>query len=173
LQYSIPESGLQDGAVFGYNLDFPNDEGEWEMEGSFNIPRDVPDNMLVYCLDGDDQPHFLSAITTNNGTFTELGLEASFYTASDTALPAELTQDGNLPLLFAANYLYIGTIGANGESRPEIVAAYKDPANYEGSSNPYDVVTSGAAALGVGVATKVLTMILGVLVAAAAGVATC
>lgn len=146
---------MEAGTVFGYNLDFPNDEGEWEMEGTFDIPSDVPDNMLVYCLDADEQPHFLSAISTNNGAFADAGLETSSYTVSDTALPADLTEDGNLGLPFAANYNYIGSREG---SRPELVAAFKDPANYEGRSSPYNIVTSGA---GGKAATKVFTLILG------------
>ena len=129
------------------------------MEGNFDIPSDVPDHMLVYCLDGDDQPHFLSAITTNNGAFSEAGLPATSYNTTDTALPADLDQDGNLALPFFANYLYTGNQEG---SRTELVALFKDPANYKGRSTPYNVVTSGAAA------TQVFTLLLGVAVAAVA-----
>ena len=112
------------------------------MQGKFDIAvNNTADNMLVYCLDADEKPHFISAITTNNGAFTEAG-KAS-YTVSETALPQDLVDNGNLALPQELNFLYIGSREGD---RPELVAAFKDPANYQGRSTPYSIVTSGAAA---------------------------
>ena len=140
LQYSIPDGGLPAGGVFGYNVDFPNDDGEWEMEGTFDIgANNTADNLIVYCLDADMKPHFLSAITTA-GAFTEASSSASF-TVSDTVLPQDLVQNGNLALPQQRNYLYIGSRDLG--DRSDLLAAFKDPANYEGRSNAYNIVTSG------------------------------
>ena len=152
-QYSIPEGGLNAGDVFGYNVQFPNDQGSWEEVSSaseeessgggvFDLTSSVPDNMLVYCLDADEQPHFLSAITTNGDGFSEEGLDS--YTTSETALPEELGEGsggGKLVLPFQPNYLYTGIREGD---RNELVAAFADPANYEGRDTPYNIVTSGA-----------------------------
>jgi len=131
---------LQAGDVFGYNVKFPLDEGEWEMTGAFELSVDSPDNMLVYCLNADEKPIFLSAVTTN-GAFSEPGLDS--YTANETALPENLAVDGNLALPFEPNYLYTGPREVT--NREEMVAAFKDPINYAGRNTPYSIITSGAA----------------------------
>ena len=136
-QYSLPEGGLQAGDVFGYNVKFPNDRGTWETTGTFDISASSPDSMLVYCLNADAQPHFLSAVTTNR-QFSEPGADS--YSPSETAVPEMLADDGQLALPFQPNYLYIGPRDGN---RDELVALFEDPANFEGRDTPYEIVTSG------------------------------
>jgi len=158
-QYSLPEGGLQAGDVFGYNVQFPNDRGTWETTGTFDISASAPDSMLVYCLNADAQPHFLSAVTTN-GAFSAPG--AASYAPGETAVPEQLADDGQLVLPFQPHYLYTGPRDGN---RDELVASFEDPANFAGRDTPYEIVTSGGVVMKT---TTVVSVILSAVVAVAA-----
>lgn len=142
MQYSIPAGGITAGNVFGYGVQFPKDTGTWEIvdQSFFDLSTTQPDNIFVYCLNADGQPHFLQALTTNSDGFQEAGLAK--YEYSETSLPAGLSESGSLVLPFAPSYLYEGIREGD---KAELIAAFEDPANYKASNTPYNIVTSAVA----------------------------
>lgn len=140
LEYTIGEGGLAAGTVFAYGLSFPGDKGAWEYTGSFDLSTSVPDNVLIYCLDENDVPHFLLALTYN-GNFSDPNLED--YTFSETALPQNLIDAdfGSLALPFFPNYLYQGL---DDGTMDQLLASFSDPTNYKGSLEPYDIDTEAS-----------------------------
>lgn len=138
MQYSVPEGGIPAGSVFAYGPTYPNDKGTWEKFELFDLQSATPDNILVYCINADDEPHFISALAYNEGAFSEPGLET--YTNGETSIPAETVDDGSIALPFSPNYLYTGPRTGY---RSELIAAFKDPMNYQGSNTAYNILTSG------------------------------
>ena len=139
LEYTIGEGGLAAGKAFGYGLTFPDDKGTWKYTGSFDLSTSIPDNMLLYCLDEYEEPHFLLALTYN-GNFSDPNLYE--YTSSETALPQNILDAdyGSLALPFFPNYLYQGR---NDGTEEQLLEAFKDPANYAGSFTPYEFDLEG------------------------------
>jgi hypothetical protein len=65
------------------------------------------------------------------------------YEFTETSIPSDFENDqsnGVLTLPFFPNYLYNGPREGN---KVELLAAFADPANYAGSSTPYNINTSG------------------------------
>jgi hypothetical protein len=141
VQYSIPQGGLAAGQIFAYGVQFPQDKGTWQPVngGTFDLSATVPDNIIIYCMNADDKPHFLSALIYNTAGFQKAGAES--YNFSETSMPASLAVHGALVLPFAPNYLYQGIRQGD---KVELLAAFSDPANYKGSNVPYNIVTSAA-----------------------------
>lgn len=137
LEYQVPEGGVRAGRIFAYGVDFPADTGVWSTVDNtvFDLATIAPDNLFVYCLNADDEPHFLSAVTYG-GSFVDSGLLE--YKDGETALPTKLQESeaGSLQLPFSPNYLYEGI---NSGTRVELLVAFNDPQNYAGSEIPYDI----------------------------------
>lgn len=135
--------------VFGFGVQYPDDKGSWDYLDAFDLSSSFGDNILVYCLDAYEEPHFLSALTYN-GAFSEPNLVE--YTASETARPIELENVGSVALPFSPNYLYQGPDQGR---KDELLAAFQNPANYVGSDLPYTVSTeTSAAGAGLNAASK-------------------
>jgi hypothetical protein len=143
-------------------VQYPDDKGTWEKVtteegGIFDLSTTTPDNIFVYCLNADDEPHFIGAVTYN-GKFQDAGL--SSYTTSDTALPDALKEGGSVALPSAPNYVYEGPEQG---TREELIAAFGDPNNYKGSETPFQIPTSGSTlkigAIGFVAATTTLVVI--------------
>lgn len=94
--------------------------------------------MFVYCINADDKPVFLNALTYNEDGFVETGLDS--YDFQNTALPP-IYGEGSLALPFAPSYLYVGPQEG---TKSELLAAFSDPGNYQGSLIPYTINTSSA-----------------------------
>jgi hypothetical protein len=138
----IPEVGVKAGSVFGYGVTFPEQSGEWresEEEKKFDLSTIGPDSLLIYCLNADDKPFFLSALTYN-GNFSEPGQLS--YDPGETSLPSELAEIGGLALPFASNYRYSGSTDKG--RRDDLLAAFYDPTNFEGSIVAFEISTSAA-----------------------------
>jgi hypothetical protein len=146
LQYSIPSGGIKAGRVFGYGVQFPDEKGVWEVvdDSTFDLSSTEPDNILIYCYNADDQPHFLQSLIYSDSGFSEAGLPS--YEFNETSIPDDFAkgrEKGVLSLPFSPNYLYVGPKAGN---KNELMAAFADPANYAGSETPYNINTSGAGA---------------------------
>jgi len=143
---------IQASQVFGFGVQYPDDKGSWDYLDAFDLSSSFGDNILVYCLDVNEEPHFLSALTYN-GNFSEPNLVE--YTASETARPIELENAGSVALPFSPNYLYQGPDQGR---KDELLAAFQNPANYLGSDLPYNILTDDTSAAGAGLnaASKVL-----------------
>jgi hypothetical protein len=142
-QYAIPSGGIKAGRVFGYGVQFPDDQGVWEVvdDSTFDLSTTQPDNLLIYCYNADDVPHFLQSLIYSNTGYSEAGLMS--YEFTETSIPSDFENDqsnGVLTLPFFPNYLYNGPREGN---KVELLAAFADPANYAGSSTPYNINTSG------------------------------
>jgi endonuclease I len=91
-QYAIPPEGRKAGRVFGYKVQFPDDTGTWADDtaagGVFDLSTTQPDNMFVYCLNADDEPHFVHALIYNDAGF---GGVASPSTGSSPTMPSNAT----------------------------------------------------------------------------------
>jgi hypothetical protein len=111
-------------------------------DSTFDLSSTQADNLLIYCYNADGVPQFLQALIYTNTGFSEAGLPT--YEFTETSIPADLTTNGVIELPFQSNYLYIGPKEGNKE---ELLAAFADPANYAGSSTPYNINTSGATQL--------------------------
>ena len=138
-QYFIPSGGIKAGRVFGYGVQFPDDKGTWEVvdDSTFDLSSTQADNLLVYCYNADGVPQFLQVLSYSDTGFVEAGLPT--YEFTETSIPDDLTTTGVIALPFQSNYLYVGPKEGN---REELLAAFADPANYAGSSTPYNVNTS-------------------------------
>ena len=98
------------------------------------------DSMLLYCLNADDEPHFISGIIYNTeGAWSSSGLVD--YGFNESALPSTLKTDGNVALPFSPNYIYIGPQSGK---RVDLVESFQQPKNYNGSLTAYIVDTSAA-----------------------------
>lgn len=140
-QYSIAAEGRRAGRMFGYGVEFPDDNGSWQMiDGTtFDLSTLQPDNLFVYCLNADDEPHFLHALTYNDDGFlvAETAAEAAVCESTSTLLPDAFEQGtGALALPFGPNYVYDGNSEGN---KVELLAAFADPANYKASNIPYEI----------------------------------
>jgi hypothetical protein len=73
-------------------VQFPDDTGTWADDsaagGVFDLSTTQPDNMFVYCLNADDEPHFVHALIYNNAGFA--GVASS--TGSPSPLPSNATE---------------------------------------------------------------------------------
>jgi hypothetical protein len=94
---------------------------------------------LIYCYNADGVPQFLQALAYTDTGFVEAGLPS--YEFTETSVPNDLATTGVIALPFQSNYLYIGPKEGKKE---ELLAAFADPANYAGSSTPYNINTSGS-----------------------------
>jgi hypothetical protein len=140
-QYSIPSGGIKAGRVFGYGVQFPEDKGTWEVvdDSTFDLSSTQADNLLIYCYNADGVPQFLQALIYSDTGFSEAGLPT--YEFNETSIPDDLTTTGVITLPFQSNYLYIGPKEGK---KGELLAAFADPANYAGSSTPYNINTSAS-----------------------------
>jgi endonuclease I len=146
LQYSIPSGGIKAGRVFGYGVQFPDDEGTWEVvdDSTFDLSTTQPDNIFIFCYNADDKPHFLQSLIYSDTGYSEAGLPS--YEFNETSVPDDFARAGEkgvLSLPFSPNYLYVGPKEGN---KNELLAAFADPANYAGSETPYNINTSGSEA---------------------------
>ena len=141
-QYLIPAGGIKAGRVFGYGVEFPDDKGTWEVvdDSTFDLSSTQGDSLLIYCYNADGVPQFLQALIYTETGFSQAGLPT--YEFTETSIPDDLTTTGVITLPFQSNYLYVGPKEGNKE---ELLAAFADPANYAGSSTPYNINTSGSA----------------------------
>lgn len=156
----IPQDGVRAGSVFGYGVTFPDQSGKWrdsEDEKKFDLSTIGPDSLLIYCLTSDNKPFFLSALTYN-GNFSDAGKLS--YDPSETSLPSELADVGGLALPFASNYLYNGPTVEG--KRDELLAAFYNPTNFQGSIVAFEIDTSSAA--GISPAICAMSLILGLMV---------
>lgn len=138
----IPPGGIKAGRVFGFGVQFPDDKGSWENvdDSTFDLSSTRADNLLIYCYNADGVPQFLQALIYSNTGFSDAGLPS--YDFNETSIPDDFTTGtGVITLPFHSNYLYVGPKEGNKE---ELLAAFADPANYAGSSTPYNINTSGA-----------------------------
>jgi hypothetical protein len=157
----IPVDGIKAGSVFGYGVTFPDQSGEWaesEEEKKFDLSTIGPDSLLIYCLNADNKPFFLSALTYN-GNFSEPGQLS--YDPSETSLPAALAEIGGLALPFAPNYLYAGSTDKG--RREELLEAFYNPTNFQGSLISFEIKTSAA---GISSASCVVSWLLGLMMLA-------
>lgn len=144
-QYAIPSGGIKAGRVFGYGVQFPDDKGVWEVvdDSTFDLSTTQSDNLLIFCYNADDQPHFLQSLIYSDTGYSPAGLP--YYEFNETSIPDDFVGDelrkGVLALPFFPNYLYVGPKEGN---KNELLAAFADPANYAGSETPYNINTSGA-----------------------------
>ena len=152
LEYTIGTGGLAPGTLFGYGLSFPDDNGAWEYTGSFDLSTSFSDNLLLYCLDENEEPHFLLALTYN-GNFSDPNLDE--YTFSETALPLNLVdvKNASLALPFFPNYIYKGR---DDGTKDQLLEEFSNATNYEGSLLPYEIDTTATATSRV--ASKLLPM---------------
>lgn len=137
-QYFLPEGGQRPGDLFGYGVKFPKQKGTWsDSEGSlFDLNSVAGDNIFVYCINADDKPVFLNAITYDKAGFVAPSQDT--YDYATTTLPP-MYGWGSLALPFAPNYLYEGPKEG---TKTELLAAFANPDNYRGSSIPYTINTS-------------------------------
>lgn len=93
----------------------------------------------MYCVNADDKPVFLNAITYDKAGFVARGSQEK-YNYSTTSLPP-MYGWGSLALPFAPNYLYEGPKEG---TKTELLAAFANPDNYRGSNIPYTINTSAS-----------------------------
>lgn len=124
-------SGWAPGSIFSYG--FKADKGQFRAYGSgdFNLNEDGNgDTILTYCLNADGLPHFLNGFSFA-GNWSKAGLTADQYGQSKSALPSALAEQGNVALPVLKNYFYIGPTE---EFKADLIVAYGDPNNYNGSN---------------------------------------
>lgn len=114
---------------------------ESDEEKMFDMRTVDSDSLLIYCMNADGKEIFLSAVTYNDDGFAEQG--KSSYSPGETSVPEELQEAGNLALPFAPHYLYNGPLEG---IREDLLKAFADPSNFEGSSIPFEINTSKASA---------------------------
>jgi Endonuclease I len=147
ISYTIPSEGIQPGIAFAYGTTLPNSTGTWNHENesmSFQLNTDVGNHMLIYCLNADALPRFLSGIITNEqANWSQAGL--STYALNESALPDQLryAQAGYVALPFYPNYLYQGPETGLGT---DLVRHFMNASNYNGSTIPWIIATSDATA---------------------------
>ena len=110
------------------------DTGEWENVGDSDFHMNAEgDNLMLYCINADDEPHFINAISYA-GPWVEAGKES--YDITESALPERLAGVGNVVLKGHPNWLYNGTQSGN---RDILVPSFGDSANWKGSDLRYQL----------------------------------
>lgn len=134
MQYILPEGGQLPGSLFGYGVTFPLQQGTWsEADGSLFDLSSVADNIFVYCIDADNRPVFLNAITYGSWGLVAPSQDTDDYAA--TTLPP-ISGWGSLALPWASNFLYTGPKTG---TKTELLTAFAHPGNYQGSLVPYTI----------------------------------
>lgn len=167
LQFTVPETsigvngkifkGIGVGSLFSYGFG-EDDDKQWalvEENSVFNL-NVGGDTVLVYCLNADGSPHFLSGFSYAPDGWLEPGLTAEEYGGIDSSLPDELSVNGSVAVPYFQNYMYAGE-SSSITTKEELVQAFGNPSNYEGQNEiPYlmPTVTSEAWSL----STKQLTL---------------
>lgn len=135
-QYKIPEGGIEAGQVFGYNADLNTDanKGDWSIvdDSLFDLHPDG-DTLLLYCINADDEPHFISGLSFS-GSWSPEGLAS--YNTSESALPARLDPLGSVAVQGYANWLYNGTQQAG---RDVLIPSFSNSSNWAGSDLRYQI----------------------------------
>jgi hypothetical protein len=133
-QYIIPEAGIDAGKMFAYGVNLTTDKGMWQVvdNSTFALHPDG-DNILVYCINADGEPHFINAVSYSGG-FVAAGLES--YNISESALPSRLSALGSVSFEGHPNWLYKGVQEAD---RAELIPAFSNATNWKGSDVVYQI----------------------------------
>jgi hypothetical protein len=129
-QFIIPEGGIDAGAIFSYG-DGPFSELWEEPEGLFDLSING-DNIFLYCIDADDLPHFITGFSYAGDWFDVDDIDPADPPIDRSALPEDLFEFGSVALPHFDNNLYIGNLTA---FKSELLAAFMEPGNYEGSDD--------------------------------------
>jgi hypothetical protein len=86
------------------------------------------DQFFLYCLDADEEPHFISGFSYN-GEWTDAEDLADPVPLDKSALPEDLIEFGSVALPHIDNYLYRGSLQG---FRTDLLAEFMDPEKYEG-----------------------------------------
>ena len=105
------------------------------------------DQILLYCLATNGDPHFIWGFNYN-GAWNVQGLNATDYGTNTSALPDELMAHGNIALPHCDNYLWT-------DPTPDILGnktvqrgKFLDTANYQcDNENPFQLQPSSATAI--------------------------
>jgi hypothetical protein len=125
VQFIVPREGIQAGQSFGYGASSPFNS-QWEaVEGTVFDLGINGDQLLVYCLNADDKPHFLWGFSYN-GNWSEPGL--ADYGTNTSALPEALQTLGHTILPHKDNCLYNGTQSGR---KTDLQAAFMNASNYD------------------------------------------
>jgi hypothetical protein len=129
-QFNIPEGGIIAGNSFGYGDGSPFSDLWEDPEGLFDLSV-TGDQFFLYCLNADDEPHFISGFSYN-GEWTDAEDLADPAPLDQSALPEDLIEFGSVALPHIDNYLYRGITTGN---RTDLLAEFMNPEKYEGSDN--------------------------------------
>jgi hypothetical protein len=129
-QFNIPEGGIIAGDSFGYGDGSPFSELWEEPEGLFDLSV-TGDQFFLYCLNADDEPHFISGFSYN-GEWADAEDLADPVPLDKSALPEDLIEFGSVALPHIDNYLYRGITTGN---KTDLLAEFMDPEKYEGSDD--------------------------------------
>jgi hypothetical protein len=139
LAIKVPEEGFNQGKVFAYGIVQDNITlVEYNHTGpnQFDLNPDG-DHILIYCMNADNQPHFINAITYQVG-WAEEGL--ANYTTGTSALPKRLDPLGSVALGEFSNWYYNGTRTGSADV---LIPAFSNASSWVGSDIPYNL-PSGA-----------------------------
>lgn len=121
------------------------------------------DSILIYCMNADGEPHFITAFTYANGGFAEPGQDEDTYSFDRTSLPDDFVEYGFVAVPFLQNYRYVGP--SSNPRKNESLIEYARAENYEGSNEQRTTMkelegdTSGATLRMAGWVLRVITLI--------------
>jgi hypothetical protein len=144
----VPDEGIGPGDVFAYGVSLKTDKGSWTdvsgVNGSASVPlllgTQTGDSILLYCMNADNEPHFITGVVYNSGSsWSEAGLAQ--YGFNESSLPDQLkdAKEGHVALPLNANYLYTGMQSGK---RSDLVVAFSSPNNYNASLTAFQIDTS-------------------------------
>jgi len=130
-EFIVPESGLSAGSTFGFGNDnFPYNVN-W-VDGAGNLALSASgDNLILYCLDNDDLPKFITGLLYTSGGWQNENVDESIFGTLGSARPLSLCSTCSVELSHMDNYVYVGTHTGSAE---ELRASIADKTNWNGSN---------------------------------------
>jgi len=140
LEFVLTED-VDAGVPFSYNVDSQENVTmpAWDLvDGDeFSIRQDG-DTLMLYCMNADNIPHFINAVTFHNDGFSERGLDE--YPVGQSAMPtnrySSLTGVATVELSGYSNWFYNGTQEAKAAV---LKPAFSDPNSWFGSDLAFDI----------------------------------
>jgi hypothetical protein len=130
----VTSPGLGVGALFSYGFNVSDDR--WKQvdpQSPFQL-NVAGDTILVYCMQSDGSPHFLSGFSYAPTGWMAAGLTADAYGGTGSSLPSELSVNGSVAVKYFPNNVFNGA-SSSSTTQDQLLKSYQDPSNYVGANN--------------------------------------